>query len=1170
MKIDKMKLIAYGPFTDLELDFAGSGADFHMVYGPNEAGKSSALRALRSMLFGIPVRTSDGFLHPNPHLRIGARLIRSDGQAISFVRRKGQKNTLRGPDGLMLLDDASLASFLGGVDRDLFEQMFAIGHEDLVKGGEEIISGGGSVGQALFAAGAGLIRLQSFRQSLEQTCEGLFKPGGLKPRINASVSALKEARKHQKEALLPARTWHVHHKSLQNAEQRLEIVRHRLSQLKQESVRLERIQKALPVIARKKEIDIERLAYEGVPILSEEFGEKRRKIENELKIAANDFKRVQEAICGIRKQMDTLSIPEELTRHAELIEILQQDLGKYRSAQKDRPDRVGRMRTLKKQASDILSEIGTGALFNAGKDLKLPPAVIGEIQELVKTFDRLNTRLDAAWEQHRKLETRIHTLMDQKKALPAPSDVTDLKVVLQTVQDVGPIEKRLSETLSAIEHRENALKKALKRMPLWSGSLEDLDTLPCPSRESVDRFEVRLTESMREIEKLKAEIRNVEQEKMQIETELNAIERFRDVPTETDLLQARSIRENGWRLIRAELEGITLLSSDVDAFTGRFENADLSDAFEKSVEQADHIADRLRREAEEVGRKGMLEAGKRQCERKNEALDNSLKTALAAYAELDQEWIRLWEPVRIRPLFPKEMHAWLSDIQTIREKLADIGSERAKAAGMASERDLLKSQLVHALGETINYDHQDASLAKLIGIAKTYVESQQALQSRAESIERDLLSHRKEKKEIETTITGLKTQLRDWKTDWGKNVEKINLDADVGPTAAMVVIDSIREAKVLLDEADVLKKRVDGIDRDADVFQKQVLHLVNRLAPDLSGEPPDRAALLLNARLTEARESLSKQQSLEQQLTDAEKERLLAEKRIADATTLIHSLCREAHCERPEDLEAIEKRSRTRQQKIKAREDLENRLRDFGAGATVDAFIAEAESVRPDSIDSELERLAENIKALELERSHLDQTIGTEKAELTRMDGGAEAAAHAEEAERLLASLESDVETYARFKIAAVILSRTIEQYREKHQGPLIDRASGLFSQMTLGSFIGVRAEYDETGSPILVGLRPGGDRQLTVAGMSDGTADQLYLSLRLAGLEQYLAENEPLPFVVDDILLRFDDERAAATLTVLAELSQKTQVIFFTHHSHLKKLADAYIDPSKLVHHTL
>jgi len=43
----------------------------------------------------------------------------------------------------------------------------------------------------------------------------------------------------------------------------------------------------------------------------------------------------------------------------------------------------------------------------------------------------------------------------------------------------------------------------------------------------------------------------------------------------------------------------------------------------------------------------------------------------------------------------------------------------------------------------------------------------------------------------------------------------------------------------------------------------------------------------------------------------------------------------------------------------------------------------------------------------------------------------------------------------------------------------------------------------------------------------------------------------------VDDILLRFDDERALATLDVLAGLSEKTQVLFFTHHQHLVALAE-------------
>jgi uncharacterized protein YhaN len=87
---------------------------------------------------------------------------------------------------------------------------------------------------------------------------------------------------------------------------------------------------------------------------------------------------------------------------------------------------------------------------------------------------------------------------------------------------------------------------------------------------------------------------------------------------------------------------------------------------------------------------------------------------------------------------------------------------------------------------------------------------------------------------------------------------------------------------------------------------------------------------------------------------------------------------------------------------------------------------------------------------------------------------------------------------------------------------------------------------------------------------MSDGTADQLYLALRLASLEQYLENSESLPFVVDDILLRFDDARAAATLEVLAELSKKTQVIFFTHHRHLVDLAHRSLAPASFSKQTI
>ena len=90
----------------------------------------------------------------------------------------------------------------------------------------------------------------------------------------------------------------------------------------------------------------------------------------------------------------------------------------------------------------------------------------------------------------------------------------------------------------------------------------------------------------------------------------------------------------------------------------------------------------------------------------------------------------------------------------------------------------------------------------------------------------------------------------------------------------------------------------------------------------------------------------------------------------------------------------------------------------------------------------------------------------------------------------------------------------------------------------------------------VIVGVRPGGRQTLGVEAMSTGSCDQLYLAIRIAYLEHWLTSHEPVPFIVDDILLHFDDNRAIAALKVLGELSRRTQVIFFTHHAHLLELA--------------
>ena len=189
----------------------------------------------------------------------------------------------------------------------------------------------------------------------------------------------------------------------------------------------------------------------------------------------------------------------------------------------------------------------------------------------------------------------------------------------------------------------------------------------------------------------------------------------------------------------------------------------------------------------------------------------------------------------------------------------------------------------------------------------------------------------------------------------------------------------------------------------------------------------------------------------------------------------------------------------------------------------------------------------------------LDQAIGAERSELARMDGSDRAAEAAEIAQTLLAQLQGDVARYATLKLAETVMRRGIERYRDKNQGPILARAGVLFAGMTGGSFARLHIDDDGDGRSVLKGARPDG-RLVGVEGMSDGSHDQLYLALRLASLESWLDSHEPVPFVVDDILLNFDDVRAAAALLALAELSRRTQVLFFTHHRHIVELARSHL----------
>ena len=169
-------------------------------------------------------------------------------------------------------------------------------------------------------------------------------------------------------------------------------------------------------------------------------------------------------------------------------------------------------------------------------------------------------------------------------------------------------------------------------------------------------------------------------------------------------------------------------------------------------------------------------------------------------------------------------------------------------------------------------------------------------------------------------------------------------------------------------------------------------------------------------------------------------------------------------------------------------------------------------------------------------------------------NAGDTAADYRQQAESVAAALEQDASRYMRLRLAVHFLRAQIERFRAQNQGPLLEKSGEIFKSITRGAFDGLAAEFDDKDVPVMVGRRSDGTN-VPVEGMSDGSRDQLYLALRLAALDRYLEEHEPMPLILDDLLITFDDERTKAILPQLATLAKRTQIFLFTHHEHLVEI---------------
>ncbi len=1161
MKLLALHLLAFGPFMDLHLDLSAGSEGLHLVYGPNEAGKSSALRALRALLYGVPERTQDDFRHDKTQMRVGGLLRGADGTQLRCYRRKGRKKTLLDANGDPIGEDR-LARLLGGVAEPLFERLFGIDYEALVSGGQALLLERGREAEALFGTGLGSTAVHALLESLDQEAQALFAPRASKPLVNAALSRLAELERQQREVSLSARGWDDARKAVEAAKGRLDEIDAALADAQRRRNSLERIRRALPALARRQQIR-ERLGTLGdVPVLDDDFGQRREEALSGRRLASEGRSRAVVRLEGLGNDAAGLEVSEALLAESETIDELRDRLGGYRKAARDRPALVARRTTLAEQARQQLARIRPDLSPGAVEHLRPLLALRRRATELGGRQQALESAVRTARQGREQAAGKLASKRDELCRLPAPVSFDVLQHAVDEARRSGDVDRAIAEASAELARHEDACQSDLLSLGLWAGTFLELMRAPLPGEETQQRFAEEFSAVEDGKRRWEDSLAEAGRERQQTEEALLALRLAGEPPTEAQLQEVRARRDQGWRLLRRQWIDGDDVAAESRSYT---QGQPLPDVFEARVVDADEIADRLRRESRGVHEHAALQARHEACRQRIADAEAALQALGEKRAALERAWADVWKASSIAPLPPREMSAWIARVALLRDKAARGDALRERVEALARNRESQRGNLRGALdacGQTQPQAAGQDALRGLLDHAELCLDSLEQIAQRRVTLEAAVAELDDARRGLDGEVARAEEELASWSSDWTALMRELGQREKATPGEVSDHLQALSDTLKLVDEAKELGLRIDGIDREARELERDANALMVRLAPDIADRPVGEAMLQLGSRLTAQREAKSRLDELNKQARQAQDEIREANAAIRAADQVLAELCRQAGCEDAGELETVERRFREhRELSIKLRE-VETELVDNGDGLSIEALEAEAAQIDRDSVVAELTALNQRIdQELRPEReARFERRLGAER-ELQAMAGGDEASTLADQAQQALAEVRGHAEKYVRLKLAARVLRDEIEGFRRRHRDPILTRAGTYFGNLTCGSLTTIDTDFDESDQPVLVGVRPNGER-LRVDAMSTGTRDQLYLALRLATLDHYVDASEPLPLIVDDILIQFDDDRSRATLATLADFSAKTQVILFTHHERVvedaKGLPDA------------
>ncbi|CAN7234284.1 AAA family ATPase [Rhizobacter sp. LjRoot28] len=1157
MRLVELHLKAFGPFTDQVLPLGNADQRLVLVHGLNEAGKSSAMRAMKALRFGVPVRTTDNFLHDYAHLRVGGVLLDAAGQRHALMRRKGSGQTLRffdpGAPGAERPDAVPaplLQALHAGLSEADYQTLFGLDHATLRAGGAALARGEGEIGAALFEASAGVADVSRMLTELDATARRFYLPSaaGRNARINQGLAEYKLQAERHRDALVRPVKWEAVHRASQLAHEALAAAEAAHARIAAEHLAARELIAVAPLLATLVHANGVLASLVDIPLLAENAAAERSAAQAGLTEAEADIRSAEDAaamhrgtLAGTALDTAALAVAPAIARLNASSATLAQLLAQQATATADEARAAHELASV---AAALAPGMDPDTLHRQAPG----PAVRARLEEAMAALDEAGRALA----QHREQAPEAGaSALSELRPLPEPHYQSAVRAALADVSRHEPDLQRLAQWPAAMAADARLVRSRL-------------DAVGLPDAAAAQRARPLLAAEIDEAQRLSADLaaQRAQQQQRIADTRHAQDEARRaidtllaqgPVPSHEDVQGARLRRDAEWHALRGPLLGTAPMPAD---------GAAQSASYELTVQRADQLADQVSRDSERVARLAAARQQAAALEAELARREGELVRIEAAAMAADARWAERLGAAGLPHHSAAVLRDWQLRLAAALQALDDQTAHHAEAEALEGLAERLVQQLRDAL-EQLGLSPVDgtASLGRLRALAEQDLVQVEALAAarnhaagQAQQLQRLAEQHASRARELEAAFA-------DARAAFAAEADVLRLAGDASLAVArarLAEFDRLAAAAAARDQA---RLRAQGHASALAVHDAAAASIAAAL-----GEPPPAdvvlAAELWSARAARARTQQDAADRAAQRLAGAEDAVTAHRAKAARHRATLMRLCRDAGVDSATDLPEAEERSARKREAERDATAAARALAQASRRSTTELARAldgrDAQALNAEELRLEQALVESNARMAQARRE--DEAA---RRELDAIDAADTAAAAADAMARAEAGVRQALPLQRRSRLAHALLQEAVRRFKERSQGPMLSSASRHFARLTGGEFDGL--QHDDTdAATVIVARRPSG-ATVGMDALSEGTRDQLYLALRLAALELQRARGIDLPVILDDVLMTSDDRRATHILQALAEFASGGQVIVFTHHAHLCDVARQAVGPDRL-----